>query len=108
MLANQDSLRLQNSPHGLFSLNHTSSSSQDLLLQFKRQIEENKRAKKPYHEGLPPVVKQVSLDSSVQRDIELGDKSNISKSNVGRGVKVGARCKIVNSVILNNVTIGNE
>ncbi len=78
------------------------------MVQFRRQIEENKRAKKPYHEGLPSVVKQVSLDSSVQKDVEIGDKSNISKSCVGRGVKIGVRCKIVNSIILNNVTIGNE
>jgi NDP-sugar pyrophosphorylase family protein len=54
------------------------------------------------------VVKQITPDSSVLKDIELGEKTNISKSNIGRGVKIGARSKIVNSVILNHVTIGNE
>jgi NDP-sugar pyrophosphorylase family protein len=54
------------------------------------------------------MVKQVSLDSSVLKDIEIGEKANVSKSSIGRGVKVGARSKIVNSVILNHVTIGSE
>jgi len=80
----------------------------DYLGQYKQQIDENRKEKKPYHEGLPPVVKQISLDSSVHRDVEIGDKSNVSKSCLGRGVKIGARSKIVNSVILNHVTIGNE
>ena len=62
----------------------------------------------PYHEQLPPVVKQISLDSSVLKDLEIGEKSSISKSNIGYGVKIGARSKIVNSVILSDVTIGNE
>ena len=62
----------------------------------------------PYHEQLPPLVKQISLDSSVLKDLEIGEKSSISKSNIGYGVKVGARSKIVNSVILSDVTIGNE
>ena len=62
----------------------------------------------PYHEQLPPLVKQISLDSSVLKDLEIGEKSSISKSNIGYGVKVGARSKIVNSVILSDVIIGNE
>lgn len=62
----------------------------------------------PYHEQLPPLVKQISLDSSVLKDLEIGEKSSISKSNIGYGVKVGARSKIVNSVILSDVTIGND
>lgn len=62
----------------------------------------------PYHEQLPPVVKQISLDSSVLKDLEIGEKSSISKSNIGYGVKIGARSKIVNSVILSDVVIGNE
>jgi NDP-sugar pyrophosphorylase family protein len=57
---------------------------------------------------LPPVAKQISLDSSVLKDIEIGEKSSISKSNIGYGVKIGARTKIVNSVILSDVVIGNE
>ena len=77
-------------------------------MQYRSQIEENKKAKKPYHEGLPSLVKQISLDSSVLKDVELGEKTNVSKSSVGRGVKIGARSKIFNSVILNHVTIGNE
>ena len=42
------------------------------------------------------------------KDLDLGDKSSISKSNIGYGVKIGARSKIVNSVILSDVVIGNE
>ena len=80
----------------------------DLLRQFESQILLNKKAKVPYHEQLPPVVKQISLDSSVLKDLEIGEKSSISKSNIGYGVKIGARSKIVNSVILSDVTIGNE
>ena len=57
---------------------------------------------------MSPVVKQISLDSSVLKDLEIAEKSNVSKSCLGRGVKIGARSKIVNSVILNHVTIGNE
>lgn len=80
----------------------------DLLIQHRSIIDENRKNKVPYYEGLPPVVKQVSLDSSVLKDIEIGDKANVSKSSIGRGVKIGARSKIVNSVILNHVTIGSE
>ncbi len=86
----------------------TNPPSQDLLQQFRGQIEENRKAKVPYYEGLPAVAKQISLDSSVTRDVEIGEKSTVSKSNIGRGVKIGARSKIVNSVILNHVTIGND
>jgi ADP-glucose pyrophosphorylase len=74
----------------------------------RSQIEENRKNKIPYYEGLPPLVKQVSLDSSVGKDIEIGEKASVSKSCIGRGVKIGARTKIVNSVILNHVIIGNE
>jgi NDP-sugar pyrophosphorylase family protein len=80
----------------------------DLLRQFESQILKNKMEKVPYHENLPPIVKQISLDSSVLKDLEIGEKSSISKSNIGYGVKIGARSKIVNSVILSDVVIGNE
>ena len=80
----------------------------DLLRQFESQILKNKKEKVPYHENLPPIVKQISLDSSVLKDLEIGEKSSISKSNIGYGVKIGARSKIVNSVILSDVVIGNE
>jgi NDP-sugar pyrophosphorylase family protein len=80
----------------------------DLLRQFESQILKNKKEKIPYHENLPPIVKQISLDSSVLKDLEIGEKSSISKSNIGYGVKIGARSKIVNSVILSDVVIGNE
>ena len=80
----------------------------DLLRQFESQILKNKKEKVPYHENLPPIVKQISLDSSVLKDLEIGEKSSISKSNIGYGVKIGSRSKIVNSVILSDVVIGNE
>ena len=80
----------------------------DLLRQFESQILKNKKEKVPYHENLPQIVKQISLDSSVLKDLEIGEKSSISKSNIGYGVKIGARSKIVNSVILSDVVIGNE
>lgn len=104
MAANQDAQRFSHS-RVLFLTNPPSS---DLLRQFESQINLNKKTKVPYHEGLPPVAKQISLDSSVLKDIEIGEKSSVSKSNIGYGVKIGARTKIVNSVILSDVFIGNE
>ncbi len=105
MVANQDSQRLSEQ-RTVFT--QTQNSQNDLFYQFKDQITDNKFNKKPYHDGLPAIVKQVSLDSQVYKDLEVGEKTQISKSNIGRGVKIGQRCKIVNSVILNNVSIGNE
>lgn len=106
MAANQDAQRLlYKCP--IFTPNIFAPTA-DLLIQHRSIIEENKKNKVPYYEGLPPVIKQVSLDSSVLKDIEIGEKANVSKSSIGRGVKIGAKSKIVNSVILNHVTIGNE
>lgn len=105
MIANQDSQKFQLS-RPIFSA--IEGGSADIFEQYKSHIDDNKTAKKPYHEGLPPIIKQISLDSRVGKDVEIFDKSQVSKSNIGRGVKIGARTKIVNSVILNNVTIGNE
>lgn len=104
MQANQEAIRLDNT-RPLFT---NKGLTNDLFSQYKAQIEENRREKKPIYEGLPLTLKQVSLDSFVQKDVELGEKSQISKSSIGRGVKVGARSKIVNSVIMNHVTIGSE
>jgi NDP-sugar pyrophosphorylase family protein len=103
MVANQDAQRLQGKS-ALFS----GLAPSDLLSSYKTQIEENKRNKVPIFEGLPPIVKQVGLESSVGKDIELGEKASVTKSCIGRGVKIGARSKILNSVILNHVAIGNE
>jgi NDP-sugar pyrophosphorylase family protein len=101
MNANQDSQRLA-SQRPLFCVR------EDLFAQYKTQIDANRKEKKPIYEGLPPQLKQVSMDSTVQKDVEIGEKAQVSKSCVGRGVKIGARSKIVNSVIMNNVVVGNE
>jgi len=71
-------------------------------------ILQNQCEKKPYFQDLPPQVKQVSLDSMVMPDVELGERSRIEKSAVGRGVKIGSGSKISNCVLMNYVEIGNE
>lgn len=47
-------------------------------------------------------------ESIVFKDLDMAETSQVIKSNIGRGVKLGQRTKITNSIIMSNVTIGNE
>lgn len=80
----------------------------DIFSKHKDQIDRNRINKKQYYEGLPAQIKQISLDSVVVGDVQIGEKGQVSKSSIGRGVIIGKNTKISNSIIYNNVKIGNE
>ena len=69
--------------------NSTPNTFNDFFFAHKERIEENKRNHKPYDEGLSSSVKQISMDSRISNDIQFGEKTQISKSNIGRRVVVG-------------------
>ena len=105
MLANSEAQRLQNQRQ-IFT--QIPNQIHDAFSFHLALVEDNKKNKRAYHESLPLMMKQLSLDSVVSTDLEIGEKSQVSKSNIGRCVKIGDRSKIVNCVILNGVTIGND
>ena len=92
--------------HPMFAIG--AGSERSILSDFYEVIQRNREEKRSFFEGCPPVVKQIGLESIIYRGTEVGENTSIQKSSVSNHVRIGLRCKIVNSVILPHVVIGND
>ena len=71
MLANQEAQRVIPNRR-IFRT--TRNSVPHVFYKYMAKIDDNKKEKKPIYEGLPPELKQISMDSIVASDVTLGDK----------------------------------
>jgi translation initiation factor eIF-2B subunit gamma len=54
---------------------------------------------------IPNEFKQVSNDCIIQEEFKIGEKTVINKSIIGKNIRIGNRCKIIGSIIMDNVVI---